>query len=346
MWTFTTGGEVDVYCQFSRTCILPCSFPVGDEVVIHWIQVLARKIQTHSYYHNQDQLGLQNPVYKGRTSLFNDQISKGNASLQLRNVEVRDEGKYQCYTSTVKGNKEDFIRLKVYAPVEEVTMKKFENEITCSSKEIYPRPTLTWTSNHQLDQQKEPTIIEIERKLYKISSSVTLLSDDTDADYSCTISAGKSQKKATLFKEAYKNSSDSEVTVECQGLDGPITYLTWRFNHSQVILTWDKTMHSYTVTDEWGKHVKEFSEKGTLTLQDLTPDQKGTYTCESGNTEETSISSTVLYISADGISKTTIVTIGVIVAVILLLIVVMIAVIFCRKKTYTQTSQSIPKEES
>lgn len=56
-------------------------------------------------------------------------------------------------------------------------------------------------------------------------------------------------------------------------------------------------------TEEWGKHVKEFSEKGTLTLQDLTSKQKGTYTCESGNAEETAISSTVLYITAGKIQK-------------------------------------------
>lgn len=93
--------------------MLPCKFSTGDEVVIHWIH-LNSKNQVHSYYYNKDQLELQSETFKGRTSLFNDQISRGNASLQLRGVKVQDEGKYQCYTSTISGNKELFIKLNVY----------------------------------------------------------------------------------------------------------------------------------------------------------------------------------------------------------------------------------------
>uniref|UniRef100_A0A3B5MI61 Ig-like domain-containing protein n=1 Tax=Xiphophorus couchianus TaxID=32473 RepID=A0A3B5MI61_9TELE len=94
-------------------CILPCSFNVGNEVVIHWIRKLG-DIQVHSYYYDKDQLGLQNPRYEGRTSLYPEQLGRGNASLRLSNVSVEDEGRYQCYTSTVNGNKETYIQLKVY----------------------------------------------------------------------------------------------------------------------------------------------------------------------------------------------------------------------------------------
>uniref|UniRef100_A0A3Q3A3T4 Immunoglobulin V-set domain-containing protein n=1 Tax=Kryptolebias marmoratus TaxID=37003 RepID=A0A3Q3A3T4_KRYMA len=66
----------------------------------------------HSYFDNQDQLGNQDQRFRGRTSLFKDQISRGNASLLLRGVKVQDEGRYKCYTSTIGGNKESFINLK------------------------------------------------------------------------------------------------------------------------------------------------------------------------------------------------------------------------------------------
>lgn len=92
--------------------MLPCSYG-GRDVVIHWHQVSAGDITVHSFYHNKDQLEHQNQRFRGRTSLFNDQISTGNASLQLTKVEVRDEGKYKCYTSTIDGNKESFINLKI-----------------------------------------------------------------------------------------------------------------------------------------------------------------------------------------------------------------------------------------
>lgn len=55
----------------------------------------------------------QNWDYRGRTTLFKDQIPKGNASLRLTGVKLSDRGRYKCYTSTISGNKESFINLNV-----------------------------------------------------------------------------------------------------------------------------------------------------------------------------------------------------------------------------------------
>ena len=67
----------------------------------------------HSYYGDQDQLADQDPLYKGRTSLFYDQISGGNASLHLTRVTLQDQGRYLCYTSTAEYNQETFVTLTV-----------------------------------------------------------------------------------------------------------------------------------------------------------------------------------------------------------------------------------------
>uniref|UniRef100_A0A8D0DI79 Immunoglobulin V-set domain-containing protein n=1 Tax=Sander lucioperca TaxID=283035 RepID=A0A8D0DI79_SANLU len=81
--------EVIVFVVTSGlNCILPCSFPPGDEV-----------------------LGLQDQHFRGRTSLFKDQISRGTASIRLTGVEVQDEGRYKCYTSTISDKKESYINL-------------------------------------------------------------------------------------------------------------------------------------------------------------------------------------------------------------------------------------------
>uniref|UniRef100_A0A3B4XBP5 Immunoglobulin V-set domain-containing protein n=1 Tax=Seriola lalandi dorsalis TaxID=1841481 RepID=A0A3B4XBP5_SERLL len=67
----------------------------------------------HSFYYNTDQLAHQDQRYRGRTSLFKDQISRGNASLQLTGAKLQDQGRYKCYTSTLSGNQELFSNLKV-----------------------------------------------------------------------------------------------------------------------------------------------------------------------------------------------------------------------------------------
>uniref|UniRef100_A0AAQ6IU51 Immunoglobulin V-set domain-containing protein n=1 Tax=Anabas testudineus TaxID=64144 RepID=A0AAQ6IU51_ANATE len=100
----------DVSCVFMENCILPCSFQNG--AVIHWIQV-AELLPVHSYYYNQDQLTDQDQHFRNRTSLFKDQISMGNASLQLTGVKVQDQGRYRCHTVTILSKNESFIHLQV-----------------------------------------------------------------------------------------------------------------------------------------------------------------------------------------------------------------------------------------
>ncbi|XP_053198794.1 NACHT, LRR and PYD domains-containing protein 1b allele 3-like [Scomber japonicus] len=112
LWSPGRGDDV-VSCIHMESCILPCSFQGGDGAVIRWTDATAQDTgeTIHSYYGNTDQLALQDQRFKGRTSLFRDQISRGNASLHLTGVEVQDQGRYKCYTSTDSGNKESFINL-------------------------------------------------------------------------------------------------------------------------------------------------------------------------------------------------------------------------------------------
>uniref|UniRef100_A0A8D0AWT8 Ig-like domain-containing protein n=1 Tax=Sander lucioperca TaxID=283035 RepID=A0A8D0AWT8_SANLU len=197
------ADDIQVSCDFMESCILPCSFPPGDEVVIHWmkkIQKTTKDTQAHSYYHNQDQLGLQDQHFRGRTSLFKDQISRGTASIRLTGVEVQDEGRYKCYTSTISDKKESYINLNVDAPIHKVDIQQVENRITCSSEGIYPQPELTWSTSPLSDVSLEnnPTVQQTEQLLYNINSS--LIASVTDLVYSCTVSTRTNKRAATLFK--------------------------------------------------------------------------------------------------------------------------------------------------
>ncbi|KAG7231330.1 hypothetical protein INR49_012170, partial [Caranx melampygus] len=189
VWTFTRG-ESEVLCVFMESCILPCSFNPGQEVVVHWNQETGQEGKArnvHSFYYNQDQLALQDQRFKGRTSLVKDQVSSGIASLWLTGVEVLDEGRYKCYTSTITGNQESFINLKVEAPVGKVNIRQVEDNITCSSQGIYPEPQLTWsTSPHSNEAFKNTNEVQrTQQLLYNISNSMTLT--NTNLTYTCII---------------------------------------------------------------------------------------------------------------------------------------------------------------
>lgn len=94
-----------------QSCILPCS---SDEstAVIKWTYLTSGAI-VHLYIENQDRLRYQDVRFRGRTSLFTDKISMGNASLLLTGVKVEDSGIYECIISSKSGPKKSQINLKV-----------------------------------------------------------------------------------------------------------------------------------------------------------------------------------------------------------------------------------------
>uniref|UniRef100_A0A4W5MS34 Ig-like domain-containing protein n=1 Tax=Hucho hucho TaxID=62062 RepID=A0A4W5MS34_9TELE len=198
-------------------CVLPCSFHPGSDEVIHWHKLedkvpASQGTIVHSYYYNTDQLKEQSQPYRGRTALFNDQIPKGNASLLLRCITLQDQGRYKCYTSTIKGNKESFINIAVegteclsVSPVRLVDIQLSDDIITCSSTGIYPEPKLTWSTDPPSDLSFDPgtiqnsTSIKVEdRGLYDITSTKQFSRSQTNI---CTVTSGTVERTATLKQQ-------------------------------------------------------------------------------------------------------------------------------------------------
>ncbi|KAK6467680.1 V-set domain containing T-cell activation inhibitor 1-like [Huso huso] len=89
-----------VKCTEGQDCILSCSF---DYTAGGWDEksgVIWRQAETlftvHRYYNNREQLADQFPQYVSRTSLFDSELQRGNASLLLRRVREEDAGEYKC----------------------------------------------------------------------------------------------------------------------------------------------------------------------------------------------------------------------------------------------------------
>uniref|UniRef100_A0A3B3HTW2 Ig-like domain-containing protein n=1 Tax=Oryzias latipes TaxID=8090 RepID=A0A3B3HTW2_ORYLA len=287
-----TRGDAEVSCKFGQSCILPCRFTPGDDPVIHWFKLGPKMTWVNSYYDNKDQLQYQHQRFRGRMSLFQDQISKGNASLQLTGVMVQDEGRYRCYTSTITETGEFYINMKVYAPPQKINMKQTENQIICSSGGIYPQPDLSWSISPPSSRtfQNTTRVQKTEELLYNISSSLTLSDGEDDLDYICTISTPSNQRRASWRRGPSVKIISGEATISCSASDSSLKgfSLVWSFNQNQMIVT-KKEDDEQRVSEEWKQHVKDVSESGRLTLQHLSADHEGTYTCEVSKDEETNI---------------------------------------------------------
>ncbi|XP_062235188.1 ribonuclease inhibitor-like [Platichthys flesus] len=290
MWTLTTA-DVEVSCVLEESCILPCSFHPGKDPAIHWVKVEPGNLPVHSYYRASDQLGLQSERFRGRTSLFTDQISRGNASIRLTVLQLQDRGKYKCYTSTIiGGNKESFINLRVDAPVRHVDIVQVEDSFTCRSEGIYPEPQLTWSTSppSNVTLQNQTSVKETEQQLYEISSTVTL--SDRVSVLICSISTRSGRRSAVWYQPTPVHVSPSETTttIYCTAPNTkPPTHWVWKFNHRQIIMDQTGVDGPPRVSEQWNEQVEDVSASGSLMLHHLSSDQQGTFTCELSSEEET-----------------------------------------------------------
>ncbi|KAK6467667.1 CD276 antigen-like, partial [Huso huso] len=99
-----------VKCTEGQDCILSCSFNYtaggwDEKSAVIWRRAETDRI-VHRIRNNTDQLADQFPQYVNRTSLFDSELKRGNASLLLRRVREEDAGEYECsvYTPRLSGS--------------------------------------------------------------------------------------------------------------------------------------------------------------------------------------------------------------------------------------------------
>uniref|UniRef100_A0A3B3Q6B2 Ig-like domain-containing protein n=1 Tax=Paramormyrops kingsleyae TaxID=1676925 RepID=A0A3B3Q6B2_9TELE len=219
-WLCLGSSEIHVTCVFSEVCVLPCQFTKGRDELIHWDKGTAR---VHSFYYNMDQLGQQDPAYKNRTSMDKEQVAEGNASLSLQRTNLQDGGTYKCYCSTAQGRQEYFVMVEVKAPVRTVDMKVLDEEVHCSSQNIYPKPHVSWatdppTSSEALQATTESLPDSV--GLFALESWVGILGNRSDYTYICSISLeGASQLwTASLKHQGTTASTFQSGTVVCSAV--------------------------------------------------------------------------------------------------------------------------------
>ncbi|KAH1179534.1 hypothetical protein KIL84_005584, partial [Mauremys mutica] len=100
--------KLPIITQYGENITLNCSFEPGSNLqllTITWQKKEAKgpDLLVHSYYNGMDQLEIQDEAYRGRTQLYPDAFSKGNASLRLRGIRLADGGFYTCHVKPQLG---------------------------------------------------------------------------------------------------------------------------------------------------------------------------------------------------------------------------------------------------
>uniref|UniRef100_A0A671TNL8 Ig-like domain-containing protein n=1 Tax=Sparus aurata TaxID=8175 RepID=A0A671TNL8_SPAAU len=118
----------------------------------------------------------KHPLYEGRTSVFTEELKRGNISLKLSRVRISDEGRYRCFIPAL--DKDHVVQLVVGAASSPVVQKTKDSSgvvLHCDSTGWYPEPEVFWLDGEGNLLSAGPTeTVRGRDDLYTVSSRVTV----------------------------------------------------------------------------------------------------------------------------------------------------------------------------
>ncbi|XP_062390953.1 uncharacterized protein LOC134078819 isoform X2 [Sardina pilchardus] len=130
--------------------ILPCSLENNVSAVDMEVQWIINGNQlVHKYRRHMDVTDQQLEAYRGRTSLFREELQRGNISLKLRSVNISDTNTYRCYINTNEGTEDASFEVQIneLGNEPEISTKSHYNgsgTLECKSTNWEIEPTVEW----------------------------------------------------------------------------------------------------------------------------------------------------------------------------------------------------------
>ncbi|XP_078019985.1 uncharacterized protein LOC117245887 isoform X4 [Epinephelus lanceolatus] len=176
------GSSQPIVATVGDDIILPCHLEPAVDVAamtLEWTRSDLDPEFVFVWRAGQDLVHTKHPSYKGRTSLFSDELKRGNISLKLSDVRPSDAGRYKCFIPDMR--KGSFIELVVGAassPV--ISLAGIDRDkggvvLQCESAGWYPEPEVLWLDGEGKLLSAGPTeTVRGPDDLYTVSSRVTV----------------------------------------------------------------------------------------------------------------------------------------------------------------------------
>nr|XP_056721886.1 CD276 antigen [Euleptes europaea] len=216
-----------VVALFGQDATLRCAFSPGAnfslaDLSLIW-QLTDTKRLVHKFAEGRDQLANQGRGYANRTTLFYDQLPRGNVSLLLRRVQIADEGSFTCFVR-VRDYSSAAVALQVAALYSKPNLSLEPNKnlkpgdpvaVTCHAFSGYPEATVLWRDSrgHNLTENVTTSQVANEEGLFDVRS-VLRVALEPQSTYNCLV------KNPLLGQEAH-----TSVTITGQHLVFPAVAL-------------------------------------------------------------------------------------------------------------------------
>ncbi|XP_034159139.2 butyrophilin subfamily 1 member A1-like [Pangasianodon hypophthalmus] len=177
------GPDAPLVAVAGEDLVLPCFIKPSTSAVdlrVEWFKLDVVDSLVHLYEDREDRNEKQAQSYRRRTSLFKEELQKGNASLRLSALRVSDEGEYKCFIEDKSWFDDITVRIVVEVqgshPV--ILMETYGNSgginLVCESRGWNPEPEVLWLDREGATLPAEDTQIHRDTEGFSVKRRITV----------------------------------------------------------------------------------------------------------------------------------------------------------------------------
>ncbi|XP_047668392.1 butyrophilin subfamily 2 member A2-like [Tachysurus fulvidraco] len=177
------GPKAPLVAVAGEDLVLPCFIKPNTSAVdmtVQWFKLDVKYSLVHLYRNHEDKNEGQAQSYRGRTSLFKEELQKGNASLKLSDLRVSDEGEYKCLVEDKSWYDDITVKVIVEAQgsIPVIMMESLDNSgginLVCESRGWKPEPDVLWLDREGVTLTAEDTQIHRDTEGFSVKSRITV----------------------------------------------------------------------------------------------------------------------------------------------------------------------------
>ncbi|GAA6082960.1 butyrophilin subfamily 1 member A1-like, partial [Tachysurus ichikawai] len=190
------GPKDPVVAVAGEDLVLPCFIKPSASAVnmrVEWFRLDAEHSLVHLYKDQKDNNEKQAQSYKGRASLFKEELQKGNTSLKLSDVRLSDEGEYKCFVED-KSWYDDiivYVNVKILGSHPVIMMERYDNSgginLVCESRGWNPEPDVLWLDREGVTLTAEDTQIHRDTEGFSVKSRITVYDYSNSNRFYCRL---------------------------------------------------------------------------------------------------------------------------------------------------------------
>ncbi|XP_036843739.1 butyrophilin subfamily 1 member A1-like isoform X5 [Oncorhynchus mykiss] len=175
--------------------VLPCYLKPNisvEDMTVDWLNLDIIDGRVFRYQNSEIIRDDQIPSYRGRTSLFEEELWRGNTSLKLTRVQGTDEGHYKCLIQSKSWYDDFTVQVLVKAvgskPVVSIVgHREGGMGLLCESEGWHPEPELVWLNSKGVHLSAGPPEIHRSFKgFYRVKRHVIVQETDTNR-FTCRV---------------------------------------------------------------------------------------------------------------------------------------------------------------